>query len=129
MVQSRPAHRTDVPLTADGEAQARAAGAVLARLAGPSALVLTSPLERAARTAELAGLSADGTDPDLVEWDYGGYEGLTTEQIRAAGHPGWRIFHDGVVPGATPGETLAEVAARAERVLARVQAEATPVCL
>jgi broad specificity phosphatase PhoE len=113
--------RTDLPLTPYGEEQARAAGT---RLAGHEfALVLTSPLQRAARTAELAGLSSAEVEPDLVEWDYGGYEGLTTSQIRANGQPGWRIFHDGVVPGATPGETLAEVAARAERVLTRVRPE------
>ena len=58
---------------------------------------------------------------DLVEWDYGGYEGLTTGQIQAAGDPGWRIFHDGVVPGATPGESLEQVAERADRVVQRVR--------
>ena len=113
--------RTDLPLTPYGEEQARAAGA---RLAGHEfRLVLTSPLQRAARTAELAGLSGAEVEPDLVEWDYGGYEGLTTPQIRAKGQPSWRIFHDGVVPGATPGETLADLAARAERVLTRVRPE------
>jgi broad specificity phosphatase PhoE len=113
--------RTDLPLTPYGEEQARAAGA---RLAGHEfELVLTSPLQRAARTAELAGLAGAEVEPDLVEWDYGGYEGLTTSQIQAKGQPGWRIFHDGVVPGATPGETVANVAARADRVLTRVRPE------
>jgi broad specificity phosphatase PhoE len=110
---------SDLPLTAYGEQQARAAGDLLA--GRRFALVLTSPLQRAARTAELAGLTGARTDPDLVEWDYGGYEGLTTAQIRADGRPDWRIFTDGVVPGATPGETLAQVAARLARVLERVR--------
>ena len=115
--------RTDVPLTPYGERQARAAAPVLRDLRGPEpfALVLTSPLERAHRTAELAGLTGAEVDPDLVEWDYGGYEGLTTAEIRAAGRPGWLIFDDGVVPGATPGETLDQVAARGRRVLDRVR--------
>jgi broad specificity phosphatase PhoE len=115
--------RTDVPLTAYGEEQARAAGELLA--GRDFALVLTSPLQRAARTAELAGLGDAQIEPDLVEWDYGGYEGLTSEQIHAQGRPGWRIFDDGVVPGTAPGstagETVQQVAARAERVLARVR--------
>src|SRR6185437_5320962 len=110
--------RTDLPLTAHGEQQARAVAPLLA--GRTIALALTSPLQRAARTAELAGLGAE-PDPDLVVWDYGGYEGLTSEQIQAAGHPGWRIFDDGVIPGvgaeATPGETVAQVADRARRVL------------
>jgi broad specificity phosphatase PhoE len=121
---------TDVPLTPEGEEQARAAGQVLHDLrdidgrdpTSPPALVLTSPLQRARRTAELAGLAGAEVEPDLVEWDYGGYEGLTTEQIRAAGRPGWLIFRDGVVPGMTPGETLDQLAARGRRVLARVLA-------
>jgi probable phosphoglycerate mutase len=118
---------TDLPLTSYGEEQARSAGAVLEQLrpAGRFALVLVSPLQRARRTAELAGLTAQatevGVEPDLVEWDYGGYEGLTTAEIRAQGHPGWLIFTDGVVPGVTPGETLEQVAQRGRRVLARVR--------
>jgi probable phosphoglycerate mutase len=113
---------TDVPLTPYGEQQARAAGTLLHRLRGsaPFALVLTSPLQRARRTAELAGLTAE-VEPALVEWDYGGYEGRTTAEIRADGRPGWLIFHDGVVPGATPGETLEQVAGRGRRVLDRLR--------
>lgn len=109
---------TDVPLTADGERDARGLGR---RLAGfDLALVLASPLARARRTAELAGLTPD-LDDDLVEWDYGGYEGRTTPEIREAiGDPTWTVFEHGVVPGASPGETVEEVAARASRVLARV---------
>jgi probable phosphoglycerate mutase len=114
---------TDVPLTAYGEQQAREASTVLRDLRGsePFALVLSSPLERARRTAELAGLTRAEIDPDLVEWDYGGFEGRTTAEIRADGRPGWLLFHDGVVPGATPGETLEQVAARGRRVLDRVR--------
>jgi broad specificity phosphatase PhoE len=114
---------TDVPLTPYGEQQAEAAGEVLRGMRGSDrfALALTSPLQRARRTAELAGLGHAEVEPELVEWDYGGYEGLTTAQIRAAGHPGWLIFHDGVVPGATPGESLDQVAARGRRVLERVR--------
>jgi broad specificity phosphatase PhoE len=111
--------RTDLPLTPYGEEQAQSAGALLA--GRRFALVLTSPLRRAAHTAELAGLGAAEVEPDLVEWDYGGYEGLTSGQIQAAGHPGWRIFHDGVPSGATPGETLDQVADRARAVLDRVR--------
>jgi len=111
--------RTDVPLTPYGEEQARAAGALLA--GRDFVEVLVSPLLRARRTAELAGLTGAVVDPDLVEWDYGGYEGLTTAQIRADGRPGWLIFRDGVVPGATPGESLAAVAQRVGRVVERVR--------
>ena len=110
--------RTDVPLTPDGERDARSLGARLA--AFDLALVLASPLSRARRTAELAGL-APVVDVDLSEWDYGGYEGRTTVEIRETlGDPTWTVFDDGVVPGDTPGETVEEVAARASRVLARV---------
>ncbi len=111
--------RTDVPLTAAGQAAA-------ARLAGwlgrrPIGLVLTSPASRAARTAALAGLASAKTDDDLQEWDYGGYEGLTTKQIRAQ-RPGWYLWRDGVIPGdaAHPGETVQAVGARADAVLARL---------
>ncbi|WP_377642476.1 histidine phosphatase family protein [Oryzobacter terrae] len=110
--------RTDVELTEEGERDAAA-------LAGPLAafdvgLVLTSPLARARRTAELAGLTGAEVDEDLLEWDYGGYEGRTTAEIRETlGHP-WTVFADGVVPGDSPGETVEEVAARASRVLVRV---------
>ena len=73
------------------------------------------------RTAELAGLSAT-PDPDLQEWDYGGYEGMTTAQIREQ-RPGWYLWRDGVIPGDAghPGETVTEVGARADAVLARVR--------
>jgi broad specificity phosphatase PhoE len=89
------------------------------------ALVLASPLERARRTAELAGLGdVLAFDADLVEVDYGEYEGRTTGEILRA-RPGWDLWRDGC-PG---GETIAEAAARAERVLARVRAVDGPVLL
>jgi broad specificity phosphatase PhoE len=80
----------------------------------------TSPASRATRTAELVGLTAALQDPDLQEWDYGGYEGLTTEQIQQE-RPGWYLWRDGVVPGDEdhPGETLEQVGARADAVLRR----------
>ena len=77
--------RTDVPLTSKGEAAAAALAPALA--ARPVVAAFTSPAQRAARTAELAGLAGAKTDPDLQEWDYGGYEGKTTSQIRS-GRPG-----------------------------------------
>lgn len=108
---------TDIPLTARGEDLARRAGALVADY--DFSLVLISPLARAQRTAELAGLSGE-TDPLLVEWDYGGYEGRTTKDIRAELGYDWSTFSHGVIPGHTPGETVEEVAARASRVLTRV---------
>ncbi|WP_337750010.1 histidine phosphatase family protein [Microbacterium sp. B19(2022)] len=108
---------TDIPLTARGEDLARRAGGLVADY--DFSLVLTSPLVRAQRTAELAGLHAE-IDPLLVEWDYGGYEGRTTKDIRAELGYGWSTFTHGVIPGRTPGETVEEVAARASRVLTRV---------
>jgi len=111
--------RTDVPLTAAGKAAAAAlAPALAARKVRAS---FTSPARRAVRTAALAGLASAITDPDLQEWDYGGYEGRTTADIRTE-RPGWYLWRDGVIPGdaAHPGETIAQVAARADAVLARV---------
>lgn len=112
--------RTDIPLTADGEA---AAAAVAPLLAGHEfAAVFTSPAGRAVRTAELAGLTDLKQDPDLWEWDYGGYEGVTTPQIQRD-RPGWYLWRDGVIPGDAdhPGETADEVGARADRVLKRAR--------
>jgi probable phosphoglycerate mutase len=107
---------TDLPLTERGEANARLLGKRLAGLA--FAKVFTSPLQRAARTCELAGFGAVAEkDRDLVEWNYGKYEGLRTAEIRAEA-PDWQLFRDGC-PG---GETPAQVGARADRVLARVRA-------
>ena len=111
--------RTDVPLTARGEAAAAALAPGLARCDIVAAF--SSPAQRAARTAELAGLTNVKQDPDLWEWDYGGYEGLTTPQIQEQ-RPGWYLWRDGVIPGdaAHPGETVQQVGERADRVLARV---------
>lgn len=111
--------RTDLPLTDLGREQALRAAERLSALAIDPVLVLSSDLERARHTAELAGLSAQ-TDPDLREWDYGGYEGRSTAEIRAETGTDWDVFRDGVIAGKTPGETVEEVAARASRVIARV---------
>lgn len=108
--------RTDVPLTSNGEELARACGELLS--GHDFVLALSSPLQRARRTAELAGLSPE-VDDDLLEWDYGGYEGLTTAQIREQLGYDWTVFDHGVVPGETPGESVEEVAARASRVVRR----------
>ena len=108
--------RTDIPLTARGE---QAATALKPRLAGHSfAKVFTSPLIRARRTCELAGFADIAVnDPDLFEWDYGQYEGRRTAEI-VVEQPGWKLFEHGS-PG---GETLAQVSARADSVVARLRA-------
>lgn len=111
--------RTDIPLTPHGEELAKACGALLTGY--DFVLTLASPLQRARRTAELAGLTAE-VDPDLLEWDYGGYEGITTADIRQQLGYDWTVFQHGVVPGDTPGETVEEVAARASRVVHRAVA-------
>jgi broad specificity phosphatase PhoE len=107
---------TDLPLTERGENEARKLGK---RLAGTAfAKVFTSPLQRAARTCEIASFGAVAQkDADLVEWNYGKYEGRTTMEIHAES-PDWQLFRDGC-PG---GETPAQVGARADRVLSRLQA-------
>jgi broad specificity phosphatase PhoE len=110
--------RTDIPLTPNGEKAAAALAPMLARR--DIVAVLSSPARRATRTAELAGLTDVKQDPDLWEWDYGGYEGLTTPQIQEQ-RPGWYLWRDGVIPGdaAHPGETVQRVGERVDRVLAR----------
>lgn len=111
--------RTDLPLTAVGERQAMQAGEELRGGESP-ALVLCSPLVRARRTAELAGLIPDAYDDDLMEWDYGAWEGITTADIRTIrGEPTWLIWDEPIPAGRTPGEQLADVAVRAARVIAR----------
>ncbi|KUN88809.1 histidine phosphatase family protein [Streptomyces griseoruber] len=109
---------TDVPLTEHGRDEARRLTALIGSLRIGAAYV--SPLERARETAELAGLYDARVDADLREWDYGGYEGVTTAEIQR-GRPGWFLFDDGVTPGPPehPGETPEEVGERADRVLAR----------
>ena len=134
-VSGRHTGRTDIPLTPKGESSAAALRPLLARrLAGTRlAAVFTSPAQRAARTAELAGLGAPGKpgsasgpaprqDPDLWEWDYGGYEGITTAEIQQ-GRPDWSLWRDGVIPGdaAHPGESVESVGERVDRVLKRAE--------
>jgi broad specificity phosphatase PhoE len=107
---------TDIPLTERGERNARRLGERLAALT--FAQVFTSPLRRAFRTCELAGFAAVATvDPDLVEWNYGKYEGRRSAEIRAE-RPDWQLFRDGC-PG---GETPVDVGVRADRVVSRVRA-------
>ena len=107
---------TDLPLTKRGERNAlrlrkRLAGLVFAK-------VLTSPLQRAVRTAELAGFGAVAQlDRDLVEWNYGDYEGLRTSEIRAK-RPGWQLFRDGCPNGESP----QQIGDRADRVVSRIRA-------
>jgi probable phosphoglycerate mutase len=112
---------TDLPLTPHGEEQARSLAPLLA--SRHIACVLTSPMERARQTAKLAGLEHHRVEPDLREWDYGGYEGVTTRDIHRT-RPDWDLWTDGVVPGPEghPGESPDEVGARADRVLARADA-------
>ena len=107
---------TDLPLTERGERNARNLGP---RLAGLTfAKVFTSPLQRATRTCELAGFAAAAeVDRDLVEWDYGDYEGLRTAEIHDK-RPEWQLFRDGC-PG---GESPDQIGARADRVVSRVRA-------
>jgi broad specificity phosphatase PhoE len=106
---------TDLPLTTQGECNARRLGERLNGL--EFARVFTSPLQRAKRTCELAGFGSRAEiDPDLVEWNYGEYEGLRTTDIRAR-RPDWQIFRDGF-PG---GESFQQIGARAARVLKRAR--------
>jgi len=109
---------TDIPLTEQGEADAATLAERLS--AYDVGLVLSSPMQRARRTAEIAGYSPEIED-NLVEWDYGVHEGRTTKEIREDLGYDWTVFEHGVAPGATPGETVEEVAARASRVLLRAQ--------
>ena len=113
---------TDVPLTEAGRAAARRLGE---RLRDRTfALVLASPRARARDTASAAGVADALVDADLAEWDYGGYEGLTTPEIRVD-RPGWLLWDDGV-PG---GETAAQVGARVDRVIERALGAAGDVAL
>jgi broad specificity phosphatase PhoE len=114
---------TDIPLTDNGRRLAAGLRGVLA--AESFALVVTSPLQRARETCALAGLAHGARiEPDLVEWNYGKYEGLTPQQIHASA-PEWLIFRDGC-PG---GETPADVGARVDRVIARARATEGDVAL
>lgn len=110
---------TDIPLTEHGREQARG----LAPLIGSHRIgaAFVSPLKRARETAELIGVPDARVDADLHEWEYGGYEGVTTPEIHRT-RPGWFLFTDGVAPGPPdhPGESPEQVGQRADRVLAEV---------
>ncbi len=114
-LSGRHTGRSDIPLTAAGEEAARG---VAWRLPDrPFAAVWSSPSQRAMRTCALAGFEARReVDPDLAEWDYGAYEGLTTKEIHAA-RPGWQLFRD----GCPSGEFAADAGARADAVIARAR--------
>jgi broad specificity phosphatase PhoE len=107
--------RSDLSLTATGREQAES---LIKKLAGLEfAAVFVSPLRRARETCEIAGFADRAViDPDLIEWDYGAYEGLTSNEIQVE-RPGWTLFRDGVIGG----ETIDDVAARAARVITRVR--------
>jgi broad specificity phosphatase PhoE len=106
--------RTDLPLNQRGVERARQIGERLQRFS--FARVFTSPLQRASKTCELAGYGTVAeVDPDLVEWDYGRFEGKVTKDILKA-RPGWELYRDGCPEGESPGD----VAARADRFIARV---------
>jgi broad specificity phosphatase PhoE len=115
-ISGRHTGLTDLPLTARGERNATCLGE---RLKGMQfAKVFTSPLQRASLTCKLAGFGVEAVpDPDLVEWNYGDFEGLKTSEIYSR-YPQWQLFRDGC-PG---GESPEQVAARADRVIARVKA-------
>ena len=115
--------RTDIPLTAHGEAEARALKPWIRQV--PFGLVLTSPRQRARRTCELLGIGqAVEIEPDLAEWDYGDYEGKTSADIRKE-RPKWNIFRDGCPNGETP----TQVSNRADRLIARLSAMTGNVAL
>jgi len=115
--------RTDIPLTERGRNEARLLAPLLS--SADFALVLSSPLRRARETCELVGLGPrTEIEPDLMEWDYGEYEGLTSKQIKRTA-PNWMVFTDGC-PG---GETPAQVGARADRVITRIRSVAGRVAL
>jgi len=115
--------RTDLPLTPRGERNAVRLGERLKAINVTA--VFTSPLQRARRTCDLAGFGGIATiDPDLVEWNYGDYEGLTTPQIHEK-NPAWNVFRD----GGPHGESVRDVAARADRVVAKLRGLDAPTAL
>lgn len=122
-ISHRHTGRADIPLTEDGRAAARALAPVLA--AERFALVLVSPSRRARETCELAGLGEQAVaNEDLLEWNYGDYEGLTRAEIEAR-RPGWSLWRD----GCPAGEQAADVAIRADRAIAAAGASPGPVAL
>jgi broad specificity phosphatase PhoE len=104
---------TEIDLTENGRTQAKQAGGVLSGLSLDNPLVISSPRQRTLVTAELAGLTVDEVSPLLAEWDYGEYEGVTTEKIRET-VPDWLVWTHGC-PG---GESVAQVSERADRAIA-----------
>lgn len=107
---------TDIPLTENGERDAKKLGQNLKHF--KPAHVFTSPLQRAKRTCDLAGFGSTAViDPDLIEWDYGDFEGITTAEIRSK-YPDWNVFRDGC-PG---GESVVMIGARADRMIAKLRA-------
>ena len=114
---------TDIPLTESGRTAARGLAFLAAKAS--FALVLTSPLQRARETCALAGLGAQAqVDPNLREWNYGAYEGLTEKEIRAR-DPDWMLFTDGCPAGESP----AQVGTRVDRLIARIRAAEGDVAL
>jgi probable phosphoglycerate mutase len=114
--EKRHTGRSDLPLTPEGREQAKGLVTALAGL--EFSAVFVSPLRRARETCEIAGFADRAVvDPDLIEWDYGVYEGLTSAEIQVE-RPGWTLFRDGVIGG----ETIDDVAARAAQVITRVRA-------
>ena len=113
--------RSDIALTERGRAQAEALGR---ELKGRNLTVWTSPLQRARETCRLAGFDSPTVDPDLIEWDYGIYEGRTTAQIRAE-TPNWSVWDSPIVSG----ETMDQVGARAQNVIDRASAVSGDVAL
>ncbi|MFY9219659.1 MAG: histidine phosphatase family protein [Candidatus Nanopelagicales bacterium] len=112
--------RTDIGLTVIGEDEAKALAEPLASHA--FGLALSSPLIRARHTAELAGMTEVSTDARLLEWDYGGWEGMTTDEIRAQRHDEkWTIWSSPVPPGTTMGEQATEVASRTGALLSELR--------
>jgi broad specificity phosphatase PhoE len=109
---------TDIPLSQAGEFKAEIVGDELAGI--PFGLVLTSPLTRARETARLAGFADALPDENLVEWDYGAYEGITSAEIAEQRGGPWSIWTDGVPPGETPGESAADIERRALALRDRV---------
>ena len=115
--------RSDIPLTANGEAAARA---LAPRLAGLTvSAVWSSPSQRARNTCALAGFGERAViKPDLAEWDYGAYEGITTKEILSK-RPGWRLFRD----GCPDGEAAADIGARADRIIAELRQANAPILI
>jgi probable phosphoglycerate mutase len=110
--------RTDIPLTADGMANAESLAPEVGAI--HPGLILCSPMQRARDTARAAGLVPDDITDDLCEWDYGAWEGLTTAEIRVLlGDPDWLVWDHPVPAGETPGEQLPDVGRRVDRVIER----------